>query len=439
MRKKKILAVITTAVLSVSLLLSGCGSTNGGSGSKKVNVDIFQFKVEIHDELQKAANEYMKENPNVNINLTTVGGGDDYGAALKAKFQSGQEPAIYNVGGPQDIKDWSGKLEDLSDQAWVKNAVSGTLDGVTVDGKVYATPMSVEGYGLIYNKEIFKDAGIDASKINSYATLESAAKELDSKIKSGELKEKHPNLKAVFELPAKETWVTGLHTSNVVLGQEFKSDLNAFESKTVDFKYADAYKKLIDLQANYSSNADSKGKLNAVAYSNQVEEGLAVERVAIVQQGNWVSSAIKGVDEKVAEKLGMLPMPVVGGIEDSIPVGVPMYWAVNSGKSDEVKTEAKKFLEWLYTSDTGKDYVVNKFLFIPPYTGFENIKPTDALGSEVARYTQEGKTTPWVFMGYPTAWGMDVVGTDIQKYLDGSMSWDDVIKDSKDKWAESRK
>jgi len=116
-----------------------------------------------------------------------------------------------------------------------------------------------------------------------------------------------------------------------------------------------------------------------------------------------------------------------------------MYWAVNSGADDKVKEAAKDFLEWLYTSDKGKDYVVNKFFFIPAYKGFENVKPQDSLGKAVAKYSEEGKTTPWVFMGYPTAWGMDTVGTNIQKYLDGQSTWEDAIKDSKAKWQESRK
>ena len=46
-------------------------------------VDIFQFKVEINDALKAATETYMKTHPNVKINLETVGGGSDYGAALR--------------------------------------------------------------------------------------------------------------------------------------------------------------------------------------------------------------------------------------------------------------------------------------------------------------------------------------------------------------------
>ena len=49
-----------------------------------VEVDIFQFKVEVAKALEEAAKVYEEEKGNVKINIQTVGGGDDYGAALRA-------------------------------------------------------------------------------------------------------------------------------------------------------------------------------------------------------------------------------------------------------------------------------------------------------------------------------------------------------------------
>ncbi|GAA0743633.1 ABC transporter substrate-binding protein [Clostridium oceanicum] len=439
--KKILTAAMCSTLLVSSIGLTGCGSkstaTNADGG--KVTVNMFQFKVETAKELEEAAKTYCSKNDNVKINVETVGGGNDYGAALRAKIQSGEEPTLFNIGGPQDVKDWKTRLVDLSGESWVKNAVDGVLDGVTMDNKIYGTPYSIEGYGFVYNKAIFKDAGIDVSKINNYDTLEKAVKTLDEKIKSGALKEKYPKLEAVFELPAKETWVTGLHTSNVPLGQEFKSATDAYNAKKVDFKYKDGFKALIDLQANYSKNSESKSNLNAVDYATQVGQGLAVERVAMIQQGNWIYNEVKKVDEKVAENLDILPMPVKGGKEDSISIGVPMYWAVNNKASKEEQKVAKDFLKWLYTSEKGKDFVVNKLFFIPPFKGYDNFKPKDSLGAAVKRYVDNKKTTPWVFMGYPTGWGMESVGKQIQKYLSGEIKWEDVINRSKAKWESDRK
>src|SRR5699024_9093083 len=122
-------------------------------------------------------------------------------------------------------------------------------------------------------------------------------------------------------------------------------------AEEVEFKYGDSLKKIIDLQADYSMHRDDKQKLNAVDYTTQAEEGIAIERVAIIQQGNWVYGLVEGVDEEVAEKLDILPIPLEGGKEDSIPVGVPMHWVVNKDSDDAVKDAAKDFLNWLYTSE----------------------------------------------------------------------------------------
>lgn len=442
--KRTVALAISTMMVTSSLTLAGCSSNSqptatGGDKKDAVTLNVFQFKVEMSKELEDAAKTYSADHSNVKINIQTVGGGGDYGAALRAKVQSGEEPAIFNIGGPQDVKDWQSRLVDLTAESWVGKAIDGTLTGVTVDNKVYGLPFALEGYGFIYNKGIFEAAGIDAKGIKDYASLEAAVKTLDEKIKSGALKSKYPKLEAVFELPGKEDWVTGLHASNVVLSQEFKSSVDAFGAKKVDFKYGDGLKELIDLQSNYSPSANSKGKLNAVDYATQVDQGIAIERVAMVQQGNWIFNNVKKVDEKVANNLDILPMPINGGKVDSIPVGVPMYWAVNNKVSKEQQDAAKDFLNWLYTSDKGKDFVVNKFCFIPAFKDYEKFQPKDSLGIAVSRYVKGGKTLPWVFMGYPTGWGQKALAVEIQKYLAGEEKWDDVIKNSQAKWAEMRK
>ncbi|MCY6354266.1 ABC transporter substrate-binding protein [Clostridium sp. ZS2-4] len=435
---KKLLALACALALTGGIM-AGCGKTGNDtakdSGEKKVTVDIFQFKVEAKDALEKATKEYMNEHKNVTINLQTVGGGDDYGAALKSKFASGQEPVIYNIGGTQDTLDWKEKLEDLSDQPWVSKAYDGTLEAVKLDGKLYGMPFNQEGYGFIYNKNLFKKAGIDPNSIKTYADLEKAVQTLDSK-------KKVLGLEAVFALPGKETWVTGLHLSNVAFANEFKNVVDTFNAKTIAFKHNAGLKKLLDLQIKYGYKPDGSNKtINVVDYSTQVEQKFALGKVAVIQQGNWAYGSVEGVDKELAGNMGILPMPLDGIKEGAIPVGVPMYWAINSTKDAATKTAAKDFLNWLYTSDKGKEMIIKDFKFIPAFKGYEgdNLQPGDPLAKEVLRYSNEGNTMPWVFMGYPTGWGMDKLGTDIQKYIAGDITWDKLVENAKKTWAESRK
>ena len=42
-------------------------------------------------------------------------------------------------------------------------------------------------------------------------------------------------------------------------------------------------------------------------------------------------------------------------------------------------------------------------------------------------------------MGYPTGWGQNQLGADIQKYTAGDLSWDKLVQNAKDTWATARK
>lgn len=427
--KKIGLGILASATVFSLAACGNAGSEKKESSSDKTTLDIFQFKVEFKDQFEALAKQYEKDNPDVKINIETVGGGSDYGAALKSKFSSGNEPTIYNVGGPEDVKMWKDSLLDLSDTESAKQALDGTLAGVTTDDGVFGLPFNVEGYGVLYNKKIFEEAGIDATKITTLDALEDAAKTLnDQKDKLG--------IEAPFALAAKEKWITGLHSSNAFLNAEFDNDVTkAYNAKTVEFKYGDSFKQYIDISNKYSVQPT-----NSLDYSQQIEQLFSNSKVAMTQQGNWVYSSVEAINKDFAENdIGLLPIPIEGVSEGTIPVGVPMYWGVNSKASKAEQKAAKKFLDYLYTTDEGKEFVLSEFKFVPAYKGFDTEKIADPLSREVYTYYTDNKTTGWVFMGYPSGWGENTLGAEIQRYVGGEASWDDVVKTSQDAWAEARK
>lgn len=442
--KKVIGSVLTVAM--VAGMMIGCGSTGGSTDTKtsadnsasddQVVIDIFQNKNEISDALQAAIDTYEEENPSIKINLETVGG-SDYASSLKAKMLGNDPVEIFTLGGPDDIASYQDYLEPLTDQEWVSHVTAGGVDNVTVDGEVYGLPLAIEGYGLIYNKKIFEAAGIDASTLTTYDAIDKAFADLQDQIDEGKLADEFPVLEAVEEYAAKESWIVGLHTNNVALSQEFKSATNAFNSKSVEYTYGDQLKDLIDLETKYTTSKDDLSLLNSVDYSTQVGGGLAIERVAVIQQGNWISSEVANVSEDVLDNLGILPIPLKGVVEDSIAAGVSNYWCVNSKSSDAEKKAAKDFLNWLYQSDEGKQIVVNDLGFIPAFDNYDDVTISDPLSAEVMRYVDAGKTIPWVFSGQPSGWDSKVAAN-IQNYLAGSMTWDEVIAQNIADWESMR-
>lgn len=440
MKIKKVYLWLLIVALAAGIF-TGCGgsSKKGGAAgadssavngtAEEVQFDIFQFKVEFKDAFESAVQSYKNVNKNITINVQTIGGGADYGAALKTKFNAGEGPTIFNVGGPSDVDAWKSKLSDLSKSNAAKRALDGTLDAVSVDGKIYGLPYNIEGFGLIYNKEVFKKAGIDPASINTYAKLEEAVKTIDSK-------KQELGLEGVFALPAKETWVTGNHLSNAFIAAEFDGDIQKiYKAKSVEFKYGDAMKKILDLQNQYSVQPTI-----SMDYSTQVEKLFANGKVALIQQGNWAYPTIAEIDEDFAKNnIGMVPYPVPGYKEDCYNMGVPMYWAVNSEKTDEVKKAAVDFLDWLYTSEEGKKIVIEQFKFVPAYKGYSDDSVSDPLGKQLLAAANEGKTINYIFQGYPDGWGMQKLGADMQLYLSGKLDWDKLIDNGKKTWADARK
>ncbi|MCL6571287.1 MAG: ABC transporter substrate-binding protein [Bacillus sp. (in: Bacteria)] len=430
MKSKKFYGGILSTLLATSVVLGGCASSGDDKAKSedKVTVDVFQYKVEFKTQFEDLIAKYEKENPDVKINVKTVGGGNDYGASVKASFSSGDEPDIFNVGGPSQVEEYRDYLADMSDTKAAKAALDGTLASVIDGDEILGLPFNQEGYGYIYNKSVFKEAGINPEEILSYEDLEKAVKTLDSK-------KKELGLDAVFALAAKETWVLGNHLANVYIAPDFNHDVvEAFNATSIPFKKANELQEMLDLQAKYSAQP-----VLSLDYSQQVEQLFALGKVAMMQQGNWTYNSIYDIDPELAENnIGILPIPVEG-FEGKLPVGVPQYWVVNKKSDEKVVQASKDFLDWMYTSDIGKTAVMEDFKFIPAYEGYDTEKIADPLSQEIYKYASEGNTIGWVFLGSPIGWQEEVLGVTMQKYLAGDTSWDDAVKFTQESWEKSRK
>ena len=140
---------------------------------------------------------------------------------MKAKMQS-DPPTIFSVGGFSDMKDYGDVIEDVSDLDIMQHALEGTTDTFTKDGKVYAVPLYMEGYGFVINKQMFEDAGVSVDSMMNFEGMKAGFDTLKEKIDNGEMKDKYPNLEAVMEYPTKELWIAGDHDVNVALTHDLR-------------------------------------------------------------------------------------------------------------------------------------------------------------------------------------------------------------------------
>ena len=98
----------------------------------------------------------------------------------------------------------------------------------------------------------------------------------------------------------------------------------------------------------------------------------ALGKVAMVQNGNWAWSQIADVSGNTVKEDDIKFMPLYTGIDgeenQGLCIGTENYLAINKNATQEQQKLSLDFLNWLFSSDTGKDYVTNKLDFITPFT-----------------------------------------------------------------------
>ena len=142
-------------------------------------------------------------------------------------------------------------------------------------------------------------------------------------------------------------------------------------------------------------------------------------------------------------------LPIYTGMKDDpqqgLCIGTENFYAVNKKASAEDQKATVDFVYWLYSSEKGKDYVINKLGFISPFDTFTEFeKPKDPLAVEVLHWMKKSDITtiPWYFTLFPSQVFKDDFGSDLLRYAQGSENWatvtDNVIADWKKESAASQ-
>jgi raffinose/stachyose/melibiose transport system substrate-binding protein len=449
--KKRLLSVVLSATLATTLM-AGCGSASTSSKSTSGAKEIYflNFKPEIASVYKDIAAEYEKET-GVKVKVVTAAAGT-YEATLKSEIAKSDAPTIFQINGPVGYQNWKDYCADLKDTKFYSYLTDKSL-AVTDNGGVYGIPYVVEGYGIIYNDAIMKKYFALSDKAVSVSST-ADIKNFDTLKKVVEDMTKHKaqlGIKGVFgstSLKAGEQRRWQTHLANLPFYYEFKDNTKytdtivaGLNTDKVDFKYANNYKNIFDLYINNSIT--DKKLLGSKSVDDSMSE-FALGNVAMVQNGNWAWSQIKGVSGNTVKEDDIKFMPIYTGVQgeenQGLCIGTENYFAINSKVSKEKQDASVKFLEWLYSSDKGKDYVTNKLGFIAPFNTFKDSeRPTDPLAKEVARYMTNGtKTVAWTFAAFPSEDFKNQFGDALLQYAQGKMTWDQVVKTVKDAWASEK-
>ena len=463
--KKKFLSAILCASM-VSAVLTGCGGskeadtktedkkqeaadTSADTGAADTSADAtasaeggkvyyLNFKPEVDEVWQEAAAAYTAET-GVEVKVVTAASGT-YEEVLKSEIAGSDAPTLFQINGPVGYQNWKDYCMDMTDTNLYANLSDKSLAVTGDDGKAYGIPYTVESYGIIYNNAIMEkyfamDGAVVKSmdEIASFETLKAVVEDMQAK--AADL-----GIQGVFastSLMPGEDWRWQTHLANLPVYFEYK-DKGVGDLAELEFTYAENFKNIFDLYINNSTC--EPGLLGSKDVSSSMAE-FALGQCAMVQNGNWGWGQINGVEGNVVAEEDVKFHPIYTGAGDEanqgLCTGTENFWCVNSQASDADKQATLAFVDWMTTSETGKDFMVNKLGNAAPFSTFtDDEKPSDPLAKEMFRYMDEGKTSvSWNFTTFPSQQFKDDFGAALLEYCNGNMEWDAVVTLVKESWA----
>jgi sn-glycerol 3-phosphate transport system substrate-binding protein len=348
-KRKRWLAAIMTAVMSMTLTACGGGSsTNGGTtaatseGGKTV-VNLWHAMGGVNGEATEALVKAFNESQNeIEVKSEYQGTYDDLITKLKAAMQSGNMPDVcqmYDIG-TKFMAD-SGYVVPVQDMFETTNFDPSTVMDIitsyyTVNGKQMSMPFNVSTPMLYYNKDVFKAAGLDP---NTPPKTFDEVLEFSKKIVES-------NAAPVGYAQAIFGWFfeqqiagQGKYYANNENGRKASATEVDFLNNGAGLKVFETWKKLMDsgYAANYgSTTADSQ----TAFFSGQT--AMIIDSTAILKNATVSSDFEIGT--------GYLPK-IEENTDGGVIIGGASLWMMDN-KDEARKNAAWKFVEFTTTPES---------------------------------------------------------------------------------------
>ena len=428
--KTKVLVFLIVLVF----LASGALFANGGREAPEepgmeaemmepVEIEIFQSKTTIADQFVALAREFEAANPDIKVSVDTVGGSADWQTILKSRFAADEGPDLFNIQGKGDYDVWKANIADLTGEPFLDEAVAAAKTGLNINGRQWGMPVNFEGYGYIYNKDIFAEAGITDPPTN-FSELQATAMQLED---AGY---------TAWATGYGTWWVIALHLLNATFAQvdDPQAFMEGLTAGTVTMAGTGEFqdlKNLIDLTVEY-------GEDNPLATDhNQQVQLLANGQVAMIQQGVWKETALYAATPDL--NIGLLPIAMNDDAKmNRVPLGVPWFFVVNSQSTPAEQEAAKKFMAFMFTSDTGKRYMVEEFGYIPAVKGVPSTG-LGGVGQDILAFAADVRIVPWVFGQWPDGFAQQDAFMNLQAYVGGQQSWQETLEALDESWQDRSK
>ncbi len=183
MKRKVALALASTMLVSAAV--SGCGNSgqaqqaaspesNAAAGSEDALHLTFYYPVQVGGDaaklIEKVCADFTAENPDIVVEPIYTGNYDDTVTKIQTAIQGGTPPDVFvslatqrftmaSTGMAMPLDDLI--ASDPEGQEYIDDFLDGFMEDSYVDGKIYSIPFQRSTEILYYNKDAFKEVGLD--------------------------------------------------------------------------------------------------------------------------------------------------------------------------------------------------------------------------------------------------------------------------------------
>jgi raffinose/stachyose/melibiose transport system substrate-binding protein len=354
-----------------------------------------------------------EENIKVKVNLE-MPASDQYYTVLQTRLTGDDAPDAFVVQRnevPTYYK--NGYLYDLSNEPLASKLYDNVKATVTVDGKLCTLPIESTAWGVLYNKDIFKECGLEVP--NTLDELKEVCKVLKEKGYTP------------FMLAYQEQWVPQLMTA-LTIGGKVSGEVPDWLDRM--YKDAGSYEEIKDIfdviQLIMKNGTDRAMEEGSEAGNADFANGKA----AMYVQGTWASNTIMTTNPNM--NMGVFALPVNNN-EKCTLINFGTSTTLGAYPQSKNLDVTLKFLN--YVLDDKDSSALFKSCGFNPVATIHNYE-TSSWVQEAYKYVQEGRA--YTDLTLPQA-VTDEQGVLLQGLYSGSVTVDDIIKDLDDTFKQANK
>lgn len=344
MRKAWLRAMMLVLVATLILGLSGTGVL-----AKQVTIEYWQYyyesKVKTIDELIKV---FEKENPDIRVEHKTFPY-EQFNQKVAISIPAGKGPDVVNLyyGWVPKYVD-AGYLQPLPADEFppqmIENEFLQMVEAVKLDGKYWGLPTAVRALALFWNKDLFKEAGLDPNKPpRTWEQLQDYAIKLTKRDKNGQL------------LQEGYAWNADGQDNHVFIQVLLRQwGVNPFspDNKKVLWNSKpggyEAFRWWTDLAAKY--------KVGEPSFMGDYRTAFISGKAAMMIDGSFALGTLKSKAQNINWGVTTLPVREANGIKSNFG----SFWlnGLTVNAKGEKREAAIKFLKFLTSPEVMKKWLV---------------------------------------------------------------------------------